>query len=272
MNTAQVRELEAFERAMYRDFYAAAPPSVVKELGLVAKERRYGLLLSSSAENHPFFNRVMLADQPTVDELRGIDAHYSSIGVTRWMLQVPPNLEPLRRDLADRPIVDLRGWAKHLYRHKTAPPGSITDEGEPQVQLGSGSEARVWAAIVTEAFDFPALCVDWLAELVERPAWTLYLATVDAQPAATGALFIDDDKAALNFGATLPDVRRRGAQSALIRRRLADALDARITTIVSETDEELPDKPNPSTRNLIRHGLDIVYVRRNLGPPPPASR
>ncbi len=269
MDAARIRDLESFERAMYRDFCAAAPPHVVEDLGLFAEERRFGMLLSSSGENHPFFNRVMLAEQPSEHELKEIAAHFLSIGIERWMLQVPPYLQPLERDFADPPIADLRGWAKHLYDPSAADEGNTAIDDGPGVRLVSPGEAEVWAGIVSEAFDFPGVCVDWLAALLERPAWTLYLATLDSQPAATGALFIGDDKAALNFGATLPGYRRRGAQSALVRRRVDDALAAGITTIVSETDEELPDKPNPSTRNLVRHGLPIVYVRPNLGPAPP---
>ena len=34
------------------------------------------------------------------------------------------------------------------------------------------------------------------------------------------------------------------------------------------TDEELPEKSNPSYRNVVRLGLPVRYVRANWGPPP----
>lgn len=41
--------------------------------------------------------------------------------------------------------------------------------------------------------------------------------------------------------------------------------------IVTETDEELPDRPNPSYHNMLRLGLPVRYVRANLGPPKPTT-
>ncbi len=39
--------------------------------------------------------------------------------------------------------------------------------------------------------------------------------------------------------------------------------------LVTETDEELPDRPNPSYHNIVRAGMPVRYVRANWGPPPP---
>jgi len=40
---------------------------------------------------------------------------------------------------------------------------------------------------------------------------------------------------------------------------------------MSETDEDLPGRPNPSSHNQARYGLRRVFVRANWGPPPQAT-
>jgi len=56
-----------------------------------------------------------------------------------------------------------------------------------------------------------------------QPGTRLYIASVDGVPAAAAALDIRDGIGHLTAGATLPQFRRRGCQTALIERRLADA-------------------------------------------------
>ncbi len=74
------------------------------------------------------------------------------------------------------------------------------------------------------------------------------------EPAACAALYVLGPFATLGFG---PDFRGRGAQSGLILRRLQDAASIGRDWIVSEADEELPDRPNPSYHNLVRLGLPV---------------
>jgi hypothetical protein len=40
---------------------------------------------------------------------------------------------------------------------------------------------------------------------------------------------------------------------------------------VTETGEDLPEKPNPSFRNMMRAGFKLAYQRRNYMPPKPLS-
>ncbi len=57
----------------------------------------------------------------------------------------------------------------------------------------------------------------------------------------------------------------------MIARRIRDARRMGLDWLVTETDEDLPDKPNPSYRNIVRLGLPVRYVRSNWGPPPPGA-
>ena len=67
-----------------------------------------------------------------------------------------------------------------------------------------------------------------------------------------------------SFAGTREGHRGRGAQSALIARRLRDARLAGCTRVSVETAEDKPEKPAPSFRNLRRLGFRFAYLRPNF--------
>jgi len=46
-------------------------------------------------------------------------------------------------------------------------------------------------------------------------------------------------------------------------RRIADGIKLGCRHLATETGEETPEAPNPSYRNMIRTGFELVYARRN---------
>lgn len=67
------------------------------------------------------------------------------------------------------------------------------------------------------------------------PGLARYLAIVDGEPIACGALYVRGDVGYLCVSATLPEARGRGAQAALIARRWRDAAAAGCRYVVSTT-------------------------------------
>lgn len=275
------RLLEGIEITQYEDFFDALPPDVADELGMGLQREGEILRLTASGYDHPMFNRVMGVGPDPEAALVRAAAHYGAAGVRRWMLQLLPHQQPegFAEVAARHGVVRLRGWAKHL--------GPAELETPPQTELqvvrldsaaSPGTRSRsaladAWAELAVETFDFPAPFVRWLRALHGRERWHLYLALDGEEPVATGALFLSDSDAGLigqlTFAGTRPEHRGRGAQSALIARRVQDARAAGARWMVCETDEPLSDRPNPSTRNLIRLGFPVAYVRANWGPPKP---
>lgn len=94
------------------------------------------------------------------------------------------------------------------------------------------------------------------AARIGDPDWLHYLVFVDGKPGAASALYLQDAVADFFVASTVPSARRRGAQTALIRRRLADAQRAgcELATAQSVLD-------NASPRNFARHGFAPVYER-----------
>lgn len=264
------RTLEGVEREMYVDLYEALPAELAREFGIFLFRAGETLRLTATGIDHPFFNRVMGVGLDAPADRECIEAqvkHYRSAGVRRFMLQVLPHIETeaLRKNLTALGLQRLRGWAKHVGEAGAAP----EVRSDFQVEEIDGGRADEWARLCADGFDFPSGVRPWLAGTVGRAGWHHYLGFADGRPAACAALVVNRPFATLSFAATQPEHRGRGAQSALIARRARDAARLGCRWVVSETDEERPDRPNPSTHNVVRLGLPIRYVRANWGPPKP---
>lgn len=264
------RTLEVVERQLYADLYRAVPRELAREFGISASREAGALRLTATGVDHPFFNRVMgvgLERAPDRHWSKTQADHFRSSGIRRFMLQILPHIETeaLRQDLTHLGLQRLRGWAKHVGPAR----GVSGVRSDLDVERIHRDRAETWARLCGEGFHLPAALQPWLAETVGRADWYHYLAFAGDRPAACAALVVNGRFATLCFAATAPEHRRRGAQSALIARRMADAAGLECRWVVSETDEELPDRPNPSYRNVIRLGLPVRYVRANWGPPKP---
>ena len=282
------RLLELIEIAQYEDFFGELPADVGRRLGIELVREGRSLRLTASGHDHPMFNRVMgvgldaeSSEESPEATLARAAAHYQAAGVERWMLQLLPHVEPddFSEAAARHGVIRLRGWSKHLgpAEPKASPPTDLkVVRLESETSDGARSEpwlAEAWAELGVQVFGFPTAFVPWLRALHGRRRWHLYLALDGETPVATAALFVSDSDVGpigqLTFAGTLSEYRRRGAQSALVTRRVEDARALGARWIVCETDEELPNRPNPSTRNLIRLGFPVLYVRANWGPPKP---
>jgi GNAT superfamily N-acetyltransferase len=89
-----------------------------------------------------------------------------------------------------------------------------------------------------------------------RADTTCFLAEIDGQPVAAGALSIHDGVALLAGASTRPEARGRGAQQALLEARLSYARDAGCDLALMGA---LPG--SRSQRNAERHGFRIAYTR-----------
>ena len=130
---------------------------------------------------------------------------------------------------------------------------------EIKVRLVQKSEVDIWAQTASEGWsEFPEV-TDFLRELNQVTAHSnglSFIAEVDQQPIATGALTIAGDVALLAGASTVPNARRQGAQLALLEGRLRYAA-ARGCTVAMMV--ALPG--SGSQRNAERHGFRIAYTR-----------
>jgi len=94
-------------------------------------------------------------------------------------------------------------------------------------------------------------------DMLGHPGFHTMIATLNKIPAACGSLYVHQNLAYLGNGTTLPEYRKRGAQSALIAARLGLASALGCTDAVSETYSFLPS----SYANLERAGFVELYSR-----------
>lgn len=131
----------------------------------------------------------------------------------------------------------------------------------------TADQRRAWSRLSATAFDAPELPEDEVVRLGDamavRDDSTLLTGLVDGEPAGTGALWIDDAMGWMLHDATLPRLRGRGVQSALLAERTRMAEAAGCELAVTEA------RPGgTSQRNMERLGYCVVYTRVEMIAPP----
>ncbi len=257
--------LELSEMAAWSDFYKAGSTQSTSECGLIAAEVGGAVATAAARADVLALNRVIgigLEDPATSEQLDELVQLYTQAGVPRFFVQASPAAGPadLERLLVEHGFSHHNNWVK-LFRD-TSPPRHVATDLTVR-QVGS-KDADSFGRIVTECFDWPGTARRWVAEAVGRPGWRHYLAFDGATPVATGALFASGDQAWVDFAATLPDYRGRGAQGALMAQRIRDARALGCNLLVVETAEDTPQKGAPSFRNMLRLGFQVAYVRPNF--------
>lgn len=257
-------QLETHEASAFTDLFRLAPPAVRKDAGLDQFSLGSGWAVMASAFDILAFNRVTAigVDEPVADDqLDSIIERFRRVGIPRFFLQVAPQAKPadLTHRLAARGFTFYNNWAK-LYRTVDDPPVVETDLDIQQI---GRDHANTFAAVLCRAFEWSEELQPMIASLVGQPGWTHYLAFAGDRPAATAAMYTDQEWCWIDFASTALEFRGRQAQPALISRRLRDAAALGCRHVIVETAEDLPEKPGISCRNVQKMGFRIAYLRPN---------
>ncbi len=146
-----------------------------------------------------------------------------------------------------------------LYR-SVEQPAAQTQAGI-RVRITSSEEAQLWSNVSARgwAHEHPEL-MDFLLQLgiiiSAREHSLCFLAEVDGEPGAAGVLLIHDKVALFGGSATVPELRRRGLQTALLHERMRYAFDhgCDLAMMVAVPGSD-------SQRNAERRGFRIAYTR-----------
>jgi GNAT superfamily N-acetyltransferase len=138
---------------------------------------------------------------------------------------------------------------------------AANDYGNITVRVTGPEEARLWNEISArgwthehpELLDFSLQAGAISAAREQSPC---FLAEVDGQPGAAGVLCIHDGVALFGGAATIPELRRRGLQAALLEQRMRYAFNqgCDLAMMVAEAG-------SGSQRNAERQGFRIAYTR-----------
>lgn len=251
------------------DFCRAAPADVAGRIGLAFEDEQGLTAVRTASYDLPPLNRVLclgVGHPLRRERLQAVVANYitsdrpSLIGLTPVCR--PADLPDWLAEAGCEP-----GARTAVLSHGL---GALpTSQTEFRVRRIGREHADAFARLVTELSGLPKFFVPWLGAAVGRAGWHHYLAFSDGGDShgagaavAAGALFIRGDEGLLGWAVTAPRFRGRGAQSALIRRRLEEARAAGCRCVYVDTDAPANGGAGgPSFRNLVRLGFTPVFTR-----------
>jgi hypothetical protein len=255
--------VELTEAGAYADMFRAAPP----EFGMSVQEFDDCVGLFAPAIDIMLFNRVMgLGLHPEISEktVRSIVMRYREAGLKNFAVQLSPEARASQVPewLSDENLSVRDYWTK-VY---CAANSDIAIETDLKVQKIDKSLAQLFAHTACDGFGMPHAMAPIITATVGRSGWHHYVAWDGASPAAVAALFVKDHTGWLGIAATVPAQRRKGAQGALMARRIRDSVALGCKWLVTETGKDLPERPNPSFHNMMRAGFVVAYDRPNFMP------
>jgi GNAT superfamily N-acetyltransferase len=153
-----------------------------------------------------------------------------------------------------------------LFLHLSEDDDSARLSPPPELRVGrvAPEEAEVWARTVAAGFfegagEPPRPYLDIFRIKSRMRTGVCFLAELGGQAAGGGFLHLDAGKAALSSASVLPHARRRGVQTALVRARLAYALEQGCDLAA------MTARPGTTShRNAVRLGFRVAYSRAKM--------
>jgi GNAT superfamily N-acetyltransferase len=270
--TVPIGLAEQTEIKSYVDFVTSASAPVREALGIDSQRVGSTLALTIREDPSTFFNRAGGFDTEesiTVDVLAQMCDFYREQGVSLGSIMIAsPLLPPDWTSIAGKlHLTEGRRYVKLVCDTESAPPAADGIAAlDPSLRVGpiEPHHAHEWATVMMTAFGFTMPNMIAMAESsVGKPNWRQYAVWDRERIIAVGGLFVNGECANMFGGATLPEGRRRGAQSALLTARIRAARAADCRWVVSETGAEEPGGHNTSLRNMLRAGFEPLYYRPN---------
>jgi hypothetical protein len=249
----------------WTDFYTAVPVRAKKELGIdhfrTGHQDEALCIVCRKLDGH-IFNRLFglrTAGRAAAMAVDAASSTFRDLNLKQWAVQLSPSstelIELVRiRGLSEHPRV----WAKFV-RDGT---GDLRPHSSSiAVREITSEEGARFGSVAATVYGMPPAAGEWIAALAGRPEWNLYAAFDGGELVATGAIFRKGKFAWLGFAATLATHRGKGAQSGLLRQRLASAFENGARLITTETGIPLEGESAASYRNIGRSGFRIVDSR-----------
>lgn len=255
---AEEVDSEAAEAEFMYQYVTHAPAA----LGASATRLAGGVVLHLRHDPMRYWTQALGFDQPVNQQLlEAILAFYRSRGAPSAVLHFNPHLLPpgFMRLAGSLGITEGRPLLK-----LGCPIEQAGSRAETSLRVGPVGEpdAQVWGEVVMAAFGVPGTPLSQMAAAaLQNPAFRPFAAWDGDRMVAVGNLLVHGSVGSLNTGATLPQYRGRGAQSALIAARIEAARAAGCRWLFAETGKAAAGTSNPSTQNLLRAGLQLVAER-----------
>ncbi len=260
-------DIELIEAEAWAELQLNLSAEILRRLG-VSVQRRSGavLLIAGNSPTLPI-NRVIglgLGAPLTERELDDVIGEYAAAGVERFIVQWSPAAQPaVAHDwFLERSFTVLARPITKLYRRAGAMHAIVADplltvrEIEPRY-------AQTFEDLVAAPLGVPEGLGPGIRSTIGLPGWRFYLVYDGHRPIAGAALYVKGQMAWCGLGATIEGDRRRGAQGALLARRLSDAAADGCEWVTADTLAETAERASQSYRNMTRAGFTTLYDRPN---------
>lgn len=148
----------------------------------------------------------------------------------------------------------------HSSLYTSLPSGLNLIDSTVSVRRLEKNEIDIFAEIYIAGFQLPNFLKNGIAQnneiLFDSENWQFYLASLGNEPAGIGVLFIKDGIGTLAAATTIPNLRNKGVQNALIMERLKDAklMGSKLVTGQAKFG-------STSQNNMEKVGLSIAYTK-----------
>jgi GNAT superfamily N-acetyltransferase len=264
MDDAMV-EMEQIEMEAWSDCYDAAPTSFASAFDLSTQRLGNIGLFALRKSSRTLFNRSLgigVGQCIDDDTLESATTWLRDHCGPTWAIPLAVGAQPadLANLLAERGLTLAKPGIAKFRRTATEPAAAV--ECAFEVRLVTAANAAEFGITVRQAFEMDEGFEHWFGALCGRPDWYTYIAYHASTPVGVGAMFIKDGKAWFGMGATLAAYRGRGVQSAILARRINDAIGLGAKMLTVETYHAGPGEPaNQSHRNVLRAGFVFSYFR-----------
>lgn len=257
---------ELVEAEAWAQMHSALPEAVRAQLGVSVHRKDGATALVTRHCAELAVNRVIAlgVTAPALAEtLDSLVSAYREAGIARCLVHVSPGARPsgLGDLLVARGFVARAGLAK-LIRSTSNPVPPRASTGLRVVEIGH-HEGDTFTEIVAGPLQVPVAMRPAIRSTIGHPGWRYYLVYFGDRAVAGAALFATEGIGWCGLAGTLKAERGRGAQSALLARRIADAAAMGCRWVVAETLPEREGRRNSSVRNMERLGFEMLYERPN---------
>ena len=263
MTEDDVIRLETLEMSAWEDLFAAAPPALAEQLGLVSERIGPALMTFARTIDSPTFCMLLgggLPGDETGAALGAAVARFREEGLKNYRIHIAPgpNADHLMLKARDLGLIPGRRSLTKFRRGAAPAPGAATFL---RILQATRAQAAAFGGVGVAGFNMPPMLSAWFAALPGRANWRCYLAYDGQAPVGCGAAYVSGGGAWLGIGATRPEARGHGSQSAILSRRVDDVLSAGADLLCTETASPAPGEPQTSYDNVKRAGFAVAYER-----------
>lgn len=261
------RGVERIEAEAWAELQLSLAPGFRRSWGIAVEGTHGAVALVASGTDALTLNRTIGLgfEEPLSDNLLATVAEiYRVAGVPKFIIQLSPAAAP--GDAAA--LLDGNGFrvishTTKLWR-RTDLPASVEENAALEVVEIGTSMAAEYEALVARSLGVPAGLEPGVSSTIGRPGWRYYFAHEHGRPIAGAAMYCRGEYAWFGLAATVESARGKGAQTALLTRRLRDAKAVGCVWATADTLAETPGRANQSLRNMRRLGFVDLYDRPNF--------